>query len=264
VSKLPIAFHLIFRLQNDQVIAASVEERRILARTVLECSRDSQLLAFSQADTHLHEVPACDREQAGRLAHSIETRLRWRLRLAVHFAPVYIKPIEDGRHLYNTFRYILRQPERHGLTLDPNREASNLPDLLGLRPLGGYSAGNVRQLLPRVRREELLELFGAPEIQPTDDPLACLVEATLAAAALPSLSGYGAEVNVARRAAIEVANDRLSARELGSLLGVARRTIFLRKTRPADAILVLAIRRQLCLQAQRARTPDTFVEARVA
>ncbi len=262
---MALAYHLMLRLQNGQPIATTPEQRRILVRTVLGCTRDSQLLAFSQADTHLHGADACDRPRAGRLAHDIEISLRYRLRLEVPFAPVHITPIEDIRHLYNTFRYILRQPERHGIALDPLREASNLPDLLGLRLLGAGTAANVRRLLPRVTREELLALYQIPALAPADDPLALLVPATLAAAALPSFSGFGSEVNAARRAAIEVAAGRLPAAALAERLGIARRTLYSCRATPVDPALVLAIRRQIHLLGQRDWSElERSFEARVA
>jgi hypothetical protein len=262
---MALAYHLMLRLQNGQTIATTPEERRILARTVLGCARDSQLLAFSQADTHLHGASACDRPKAGRLAHDIETSLRWRLRIQVPFAPATIKPIEDVWHLYNTFRYILRQPERHGIALDPLREASNLPDLLGLRLLGSGTAIHVRRLLPRVTREELLALYAIPRLEPASEPLDLLVPATLAAAALPSFSGFGAEENAARRAAIEVAAGRLRAGTLAAMLGIGRRTFYTCRAMPVDGALVLAVRRQLHLLGQRDwRETERAFDARVA
>jgi hypothetical protein len=248
---MPLAFHICLKLANDAVIASTPEQRRLLARVVLERGREHGLLAFSQADNHVHmEAASRSREQAGKLAQATECSLHRRLGLEVGFVPALIKPIEDARHLYAVFRYILRQPERHRLVCDPLREASNLPDLLGLRPLGRSTTATVRQLLPRVQREELLAFYGIPDLQPANAPLSRLVEATLAAAALPSLGGSTAEVVEARRAAIEVVHGRLSLREIAAALRVSERTVLLLKHRTPNAQLVAAVRRQLHLAAQ--------------
>ncbi len=249
---MTIAYHLCMRLQNDAVIAPTAEERRIVARSVLEKSEalEAGLLAFGLADTHLHSENACSRPLAGQIAERIELSLERRLGHGCGFAPVYIKPIEDARHLYSAFRYILRQQQRHGIDTDPLHEASNLPDLLGLRLLGASTIVPVRRLLPRVTRAELLELFGVSEIQPADGPLDQVVAATLAAAALPALAGSSREVVAARRAAIEVVAGRLPPAALAALLGTSVRRLHELRREPTDAALVCAVRLQLHLLAQ--------------
>jgi hypothetical protein len=248
---MALGYHLCFRLLNDAVIAATQEQQRVVARVFLDQGRAAGLLAFSQADNHLHSENASDRAAAGRFAQAVELGLYWRLAPEVGFAPVYIKPILDARHLYATFRYVLRQPERHALGLDWPREASNLPDLLGLRDLGAYTRANVRRTLPRVHRDELLELLGVPELEPRDGPLDRLVAATLAATALPSLGGRAPEVVGARRAAIEIAAGRVPAPTLASWLEIGDRALRKLRTQAPDPELVLCIRRQLHLIEQR-------------
>lgn len=249
---MTIGYHLCMRLRSDAVIAPTAEERRIVARSVLEKSAALQagLLAFGLADTHLHSENACDRRVAGELAERIELSLDRRLGKGCGFAPVYIKPIEDARHLYSAFRYILRQQQRHGIDTDPLREASNLPDLLGLRLLGAPTIVLVRRLLPRVTRAELLELFGVPELLPADGPLDRVLAATLAASALPDLSGSSREVVAARRAAIEVVGGRLRPVELAALLGISDRRLYELRHEPVSAALLHAVRLQLHLLAQ--------------
>jgi hypothetical protein len=59
----------------------------------------------------------------------------------------------------------LTQIKRHGVThLDPLLEATNLPDLLGLRSVGRYTAANVRRVLPRIQRGQLLEMLDLVQV----------------------------------------------------------------------------------------------------
>ena len=55
----PLAHHLMLRLRDDRVIAATTAARRTLAGVVLGVGRELGLLAFSGADTHVHRLAAC-------------------------------------------------------------------------------------------------------------------------------------------------------------------------------------------------------------
>jgi hypothetical protein len=226
---------------------------------VLVKLRGLALLAFGLADNHLHLLLACARELAAQLAKVVELSLRRRLALPVPFGPAHLTPVEDSRHLDRAFRYVLRQPERHGIDGDPHREASSLPDLLGLRPLGGFTAANVRRELPRIKRHDLLELLGVADLQPADGPVEWTVEATLAAAALPSLAGTARAIVVARRAALSVLSDRVPPRRAAEALGICDRTLRRTRRAPVDAALVEAIRGQLRLRlALPSVSPSSF------
>lgn len=247
---MPLGFHICLRLANDAILAASPAHRRLLARVVLRQGRDASLLAFGQADNHLHLATACDRRLAGKCAHAVEVSARRKLALDASFTPAFVKPIDDARHLYSTFRYVLQQRAHHGLDVDPLREASNLPDLLGLRAIGAYTRANVRRLLPRVHRNELLEILGVSELTPGDGPLDQVVDATLAAAALPALAGLSLEVLAARCALVEVVGRQTTPAALARRIGVSRRTLFRLRARRGDGELVRSIRLQLGLLAR--------------
>jgi hypothetical protein len=240
------------RLANDAAIASTPEQRRVLSRVVLEKARPANLLAFGQADTHLHAETASDRSDAGEAARAIEISLRRQLAIEAPFARAQLKPIESAQHLYATFRYVLRQPERHGIEADPRREDSNLPDLLGLRRIGSYTRANVRRWLPRVTREELLARLGVTDLNPVDaeHSLDQLIEAALAATALPSLDSIRPEAVAARRAVVALAGDRWRAAALAPRLHVDVRTIARLRESSVDPALLDAIRRQLRLSQQ--------------
>ena len=236
------------RLRDDRVIALDLAARRTLARTVLKAGRSCGLLAFRAADTHLHLEVACSRPEAGGLARRLEIALVRALRLAVGFSPAHIRPVIDQQHLHNTFWYVLRQEQHHGTEADPHHEASNLGDLLGLRPLGAYTAANVKSLLPRVRAAEIEAELGIDRTAPVER-WDLLAEAAAAAACVPALEGRSAEVVRARTAAVQLARPQLSCRALAAKLGVGYRTVVRMRAAPIDTPMLEAIAHQLRLRA---------------
>jgi len=242
--------HIVLRLVDNRVIAPCAEKRRWVARAVLELARGDELLAFGLADTHLHLVAACAREAAGQLARRVEISLVQRLSLDVGFVAAYLKPVDEGRHLYRAFTYVLEQNTHHGLSWDPLHEASNLPDLLGMRLLGIYTAATVRRRLPRVTRNDLLSCMGIDELQPLEGPAELVPAAARAAAGLTSLNGKSRETVGARRAMVYLLR-HLPPAELSARLGVTVRTLRDLRRAPADPRLVQAIRLQLGLMQHR-------------
>ena len=245
---MSLAHHLMLRLRDDRVVATTLPARRALARAVLKAGRACTLLAFRAADTHLHIEAACDRVDAGQLARRVEIALSRALRLPLPFAPAHLRPILDQQHLQNTFWYILRQEPHHGTEADPHHEASNLGDLLGLRPLGAYTAANVKSLLPRVRAAEIEAELGIDRTAPVER-WDLLAEAAAAAACVPALEGRSAEVVRARTAAIQLARPHLSCRALAAKLGVGYRTVVRMRAAPIDARMLEAVAHQLRLRA---------------
>jgi hypothetical protein len=152
---------------------------------------------------------------------------------------------------------VLRQPLHHQLPLEPRREASNLPDLLGLRRLGSYTRVNVRRHLPRVRRADLLALLGVTELLSARGPAEWMVEAALAASALPDLTGKSPEAVAARRAVVLLAKGRVPSRTVAGWLRVSERAVLDLRRAGADPELVEAIERQLYLMRElpQARPP---------
>ena len=243
---MPLAQHIRIRTRDDSVIAATPEARRILANTVLRYGRETTLLAFSLADHHLHLQAACTHGVAGELARRIQLSLTRSLGLTAGFDPVYRKPIEDARHQRNVFHYLMKQAPHHGLDLDPLLEGTNLPDLLGLRVIGAYTAQNLRRRLPRLTRNELLAHLGLDELRPAHGPPELILDAAAAAMARPDINGKSPDALRARRAALDVAS-HLRPAELRSLLAISRASLYRLREMPADPAVVKAIRLQLGL-----------------
>ena len=241
-----LAQHLMLRLVDDRVIAPSLFSRRRLARCVLKLGRKAILLAFRLVDTHLHVLVKCDRRTAGELARRLEIALRQQLELPVPFATAHIKPVRDQRHLRHLFAYIFRQEEHHGVHVDPRFEASNLPDLLGLRTVGSYTLDNVREHLPRIKLDDLAAERGLrlrAEYQLDELP-----NAAAAAMAIPGHPRRWSRLAVAaRRAAVHVAGSALATPRLARMLGVSERTVRRLRSEPVPAELVRAVELQLRL-----------------
>lgn len=246
-----IGQHIFIRLRDDRVIAPSTNHRRILARAVLKVGRDFGLLAFSAADTHLHLENVGRRDEGVELARRTKLSLWYQLSPGVRFTEPAMEEIKDQHHLSNAFTYILKQERRHGLDMDPLRDASNLPDLLGMRLLGQYTSSRVRQHLPRIKRAHLLECLGVQDLTPVDGPSDPVARAAAAAVGRAELTGRATEVTEARRAVIEIVGSGFGCTRTAALLGINRRTVYKLRQRPADAKLVAAVRLQLALHEQR-------------
>ncbi len=242
----PLAHHLTLRLRIERDLARTPAQRRLLARVLLDVARPYPLLAFRWADTHGHVLAAVDRRDAGELARRIEISLQRALDPGVSFAPAHIKPVMDLNHLKSAFPYVLRQDEHHGFTHDRFHEASNLPDLLGARVLGVWTARPVREYFPRLERADLLAI--ARWTVNEDPPLDGLPEAAAAAVGLADLSSNCAEATAARRAAVHVGAD-LASTELAHLLGLSRQAVQRLRGRTTDPAVVRAIRLQLAVRA---------------
>lgn len=243
-----LGFHLTWRLVDDRPIAPSAEARRVLAEALLGAGADAELFVFGAADTHLHAGVACGREVAGRFAQRVAVTLRARLKLEVRFEAARVRPFRDAWHRQNTLAYVLRQAEHHGLAGDALREASALPDLLGLRLVDPSLVPRARALFPRLRRADLLGWAGWTDVAEGFDA-ACLRDAVLGAAALADLTGHTARANAARVAGVAVGRAALGLAETARRLGIGERTAQRLAGSEADPLLTRAIRLQMGLRS---------------
>lgn len=238
-----LGHHITFRLENDRNLGDSIEGRRAIARIVLEVARPFLLLAFRWADTHGHAVTADDRATAGELVRRIEIALNLALATDAPFAAARVRPIVDAAHLRNAFTYVLRQDEKHGLEADPFRDASNLPDLIGARVLGTWTAAHVRRFLPRMGRADILGAAGLQDPDGGPTALDLLYDAAAGAIGRADLTGREDIVVAARRAAVHVAAGE-DANAIAEALGLSARAVRRLRTEEADPALVRAVRLQ--------------------
>jgi len=240
--------HLMLRFTDDRIMTPSLESRCAFARTVLRIGRPFGLLFFAAAGTHSHTVLIATESEAARFAQALECALRWALQVPVPFERYRRKPVLSQAHLYNLRSYVLGNARRHGDQVDPYLEASNLPDLLGLRVIGAYTCGRARELLPKLTREQLLEHLGLSDLGEGDD-VRHLADSAAASVAAPTLAGRQSLVVQARIAATHLglalgASKGWLARHLGLSKSGLRHVV--RQT--PDPSLAKAIRRQLWLR----------------
>ncbi len=219
-----LAWHLMFRTDDDRVLAPSPEARRALARTVYRVADGVGLLAFGAADTHLHLVVVCTRARAGRLAQQLTLALRAQLGIPVGFSRTRFREVRDQHHLRNVFHYVLGQRKHHGLNTDPFLDASSMPELLGARLLRTESVALARELLPREGGGGLLRHLGLAQLEPCTE-LVEPVDATAGALGLGSLDDHRALGLVGRAAVVELCGEELSNIELQALLERSANTI---------------------------------------
>lgn len=236
--------HVMMRLVDDRVLVKTPTDFRTIARVLLARGERRELVAFGAADNHIHAVLTCSRAVAGLFAQAVEAALRVVLGLPVPFAPARFRPVLDQHHLMSSSAYSVRQMQRHGLALDPLRDGTSLPDLLGLRVLDPTLAARFATRLPRVTRDDLLALLGVALV-PGPIDLSPLADAAAAALALPDLDGQDADRMNARRAAVHVGLAAgLRHARIGELLTTTVRTV----QRLADGPPHLPLVRAVCLQ----------------
>ena len=240
-----VGSHINTKLADGRVIAASVEARRQVAVGVLKVGRPFGLLGFRLADTHLHAVLAEDHERATEFARRVELSIQARLRPRVRFDHVWVEPVRSQSHLRRSFFYTMRQEEHHGTLVDPLFEASNLPDLLGARVLGTWTATNLREHLPRVGREELEELLPFRPVEALHGGLPFLADAAAAAVGAAEVGSRHPRIFEAKRAAAHVAAQFAPASEIAAALGRSTRTIRWFLQEPPALDLERAVREQL-------------------
>jgi hypothetical protein len=253
----PLGYHVVSRLADSRVIAPTPVERRLVSRLIFEMSRGLRLLAFNAPDTHLHIEHGEDRVVSGRLLRRIQTAIRRRLGVSIPFAPAEHRAIRHQSHLMHTFYYVLRQQVHHELCWDPYYEASNLPDLLGLRIVDNQASRAVRELLPRVKKTHLLGLLRVQSLEPAQGPPDEVIPAALAAAGLSSLAGRSDPVRKTRRAVIALLENQLSLSRIAEILEVRRESLSrLRRDMDASPEMLRAITLQLRLRQSVQPAPE--------
>ena len=246
-----LGHHLVLKLQGRRLLAPTTALRRELARIVVALGRPRGLIAFGAPDNHMHIVTVADRATAGELARVIGYSVQRRLRPGAPFERSWIEGLSHQGHLHNTVRYALGQHVRHQVREDPIREASLLPDLLGLRVLATDLVRRLQEALPRLSEHELLEAAGwmgldlGGWVEQADE----LADAAASAAALTNLGVRVPGARSARRAALAVGLELIGP-SAGSALGLSKRAVRNLRRLPGDPDLEAAIKRQLALRAQ--------------
>lgn len=221
-----LGWHVVVRLLDDRVLVATPAEALALARSMAELAVDWPVLAWRAADTHLHFLVLGHRRGAGELARRVNLRLGQGVKGGLCCEAARLRPVRDQAHLRNSFWYVLRQAEHHGVGSDPWHVASSLPDLLGLRLLEEASAGRVRAHLPRVTRRGLLGVLGwRDEGLPEAVPLGLISEAGAAALGRGSWRSRVVLGEEVRAAGVQLALRQAGRAEVARGLGLSPTTV---------------------------------------
>jgi len=243
------------RLHDSRVIASDPRELRTIAISFLTVGKPFHLLAFRAADTHIHALVLDDFVGAGEFARRVEISMQRRLRPGVGFSEVHRKRVLDQAHLRNTFNYVLRNPARHDAQMDPLGEASNLPDLMGLRLLGEWTLDLTRAALPRVQVRELVDHLPVRSAGARVDERLLAESAEAAAGLLPGGLAHRApsarQGGLPREAAIAAVHalPEETVAATARRLALSSRTVERFRTVEPDAALLRATRGQLNLRS---------------
>ncbi len=231
----PLGFHLVFRARDSRVLAPDVAAQRMLAVTMHRIGERFGLYAFRASGDHLHTGNRCDREQAAAFAQALGSALTQSLALPVGFAATYFEPMLHQRHVEETFTYIHRNTEKHGVGNDPTHEASSIQALLGLRTAPAGFIPRVRAVVPKVRRAPLLKLLGVEALEPCVR-IELLADAAAGAVGLTTLDLSDLAVR-ARGAAVRVAASSAPLDLIAAALGFAERSARRARSAPPEPAL---------------------------
>lgn len=248
-------------------ITAKLVVERALAQTPAELCRATNILfkhgearglvLLRFVDTHLHAIVASSRREAGMFARVAECALRKILHIPFAFDGARIRPIESMGHAFNAFRYGFTQGARHSTSFDEAHDGSSLPELLGMRIRRTAIVERVGRLLPRLKRNTLLEWLGTDIVDDPDAPMepSLLQEAACAAFGVASLIGRTVAHGLARRAAVELSTRVAPALSPVTLLALPPRTVHRCGIEVATPLEVRAVEKQLRFRTWLLRRP---------
>ena len=228
-------------------------------RAALHClarTAGQEIALFCMVDDHLHLVLLAPRARVGRLAQAFAVSLG--SVAATKLDPARIRPVETRAHLQWLVRYVLTQPQHHGLPTAPALwSGSCFQDLVGARQVPGLTL-RITDALPRLTRRELHKLVELPpaKLKPaTDEAVRTAGAARLVAAAGaslavgPTLEGNKPTVVQARRAAAQLAAAaQIPATEVAWALGSTPRATRRLTEPPVPAATIKALRLRLTLE----------------
>jgi hypothetical protein len=239
--------------------AGNSHAARQLAKAVLDLSRGYALLAFRLVGAELHVLVACSEQRAERLG----------CRLCAHFAPperrgqptvfAWTEAVTTRQALQDAFYRLMKPALGASQHRDGEHEASNLPDLVGLRVNGDYTRLNVRSLLPDVHAPELFAFLDMPGISPPERFTIWeeLPDAAAAAFAISDVHAPQPDARRARTAAVQTACRHLPVARVSQFMRLRRRTVRRLQRTQIDRDALRAVSMQLMLRRIR-RTQEAM------
>ncbi|MBI4616103.1 MAG: hypothetical protein HY720_20975 [Planctomycetes bacterium] len=238
----PLAHELVLAAADGRPIAPTTRIRRAFATTAAEIAGAFRVLVFNAPDHRAHLVAASEAEEVGVLARRLARHLGSRSAVS---RPVLL---ERAVPVWNAADLRARIGEILGATADPFHEASNLPDLLGLRVVARETGDVLRDLLPDLPASDLVRHLGTEDLSPGCG-LALLEDSAAAALGLWRLAGKARIVSRARAAAAHAGREfGATERELAAALRLTVRGVQGLLSASLEPDLVRAVRLQLGLR----------------
>ncbi len=248
-------YHLTISVRGRSALARDVAERRALVRALARVG-GRRLTLFSLVDDHFHA--AIRAESPARVGEGLR-RVLAAQRPDLELKRPHLEPVGSRSYLRWLVRYLITQPEHHGLGVPSALwTGSCFQDLVGARLLGGFDVAPLRNELPRLRLGELfvhLGLGDEPFLPADDEALARVSVARLVDLAAgvhavgPTLMGRSTLVVAARSLVVSVAAVAgHGAPIVARFLGVVPRAVRYLARREVDPRAVLALRRRLALE----------------
>ncbi|MBM4369704.1 MAG: hypothetical protein FJ102_26070 [Deltaproteobacteria bacterium] len=257
-----LGFHLVLRLGDDRVIAPSRAARRRWASQLCALARTFEIVAWKLADTHMHIVLRASEAEAHELVRRLRIWVALALSPGVPLEVQRLKPLAGQSHLEAAFHYALRQDDHHGVETDTYQDSSSVLDVLGLRVHAPEMPRRVREALPRLRREALLQYLSIDTLAEAVYP-EHLAEAAAGAWAVESLRGRDALAVAARQAAVGAARD-IGPVATARALGITPQAACRLAKAIADPREVRAVRLQMAFRAARPLGASFEAEPRAA
>ena len=245
-----LGFHLRLRFMEDRVFAGTRAERCALAALVFRADHHQRVLTFRAADTHLHFAFLSNQEECLQFSRCVAIALQKQFRYGTPLQPPRLKAFNDIHHLASTFHYILDQERHHHIRIDPLSEASNLPDLTGLRLGGRYACDLLASHLPRVTMADLLGHLGVRDLTPPGLDPRFLLPSASAAIGRVALTRNAPACQQARAAAAHLGRNSLQTRVVAEHLCMDGRSVRRLAALHVPPALVEAVRRQVALRTR--------------
>ena len=261
-------WHITLAARNRGTLLPREASRREGVRRLAQLAGEEMLL-FSIVHDHVHVVLAGDRARVGAVAAGMHKTLRPLVRVAL--AAARIRAVAGRSHLWWLVRYVLGQPQHHGIDAHPALwTGSCLPDLIGARRVSGLQL-RIREHLPELQWVALARcvdlssdrLMPASPEQMRAAGVAMLTRcATSALAADPSLAGNSPLLVRTRKVVACLASESgFHPRDVAWALGVTLRGERRLRAAAVDEADLIAVRVRLALELVAASRPTSVAVA---
>jgi REP element-mobilizing transposase RayT len=249
-------YHLTLATDGRNPLCKNEEERRFTVRVVARIAR-LELVLFCVVDEHLHAVVWGVLQRIGQLRSALTRCLQARLQVPLQRSD--LREVKTRAHLEWLVRYLVTQPNHHGLAVPPALwTGSCFQDLVGARAIDGLEL-RTREALPRITLANVCGMVGlkrVPEPAPNETIRAAgatklLEAATAAFCAGPTLAGRSAlESRVRDTVTVLGTEAGISTADLAWVLKCTPGAVRRHRSASVDTAAVRAVRVRLALERE--------------